>query len=75
MKNKEIIKATTFKALENHPIVEQIIREYEIGEGYSYWLYLKAGYKFDELETTAIHQLTKKSLIQVFNSYKIVKQL
>jgi hypothetical protein len=69
------MKATTYKALENHPLVDEIIREYEEGEGYSYWLYLKSGYKFDKLGTTAIHQLTKKCLIQIFNSYQIVKDI
>jgi hypothetical protein len=69
------MKATTFKALENHPLVDEIIREYEEGEGYSYWLYLKSGYVFEHLGTTALHEPTKKRLISIFNQYQIIKDI
>jgi hypothetical protein len=71
-------KVSTYEQLQNHPLVESIEREYNPGAfdgtDYTYWLYLKPGYKFDSLGTTQLQEGFKKDLIRAFNEENIVQE-
>ena len=70
-------KAKSFNELENHPLVDSVEREYNPGAfdgtDYTYWVYLKPGYKFDTLDTTQLQEGSKKDLLAAFNSSTIIK--
>lgn len=70
-------KVRTLKDLQNHPLVESVVRDYnpeifyDQKSDYTYWLYLKIGYYFDCQDSTGLHEPTVKELISVFNDAQI----
>tara|TARA_R100001163_G_C4975656_1_gene133863 strand:+ start:314 stop:595 length:282 start_codon:yes stop_codon:yes gene_type:complete len=77
-------KSKTLKDLQNHPLVELVVREdepynfyydwqtrTEKESQYQYWLYLKVGYWFECDEVTSLAEPTAKLLIEAFNDKQI----
>ena len=71
-------KARTKKDLLNHPLVDSVEREYNPsafdGYEYTYWLYLKAGYWFKEMQQSLLHEPTIRRLCDEFNSMTITER-
>ena len=71
-------KVKTLKDLQNHPLVQGVEKEYNpnVFDGYdwTYWLYLKDDYWFNEEQIGCIHEPTIKGVIDVFNSMTIGKR-
>lgn len=56
-------KPRTLSQLRAHPWVSEIDEEFDNG----YWLYLKNGYWSPEMESTTLHEMTVKTLCDVFS--------
>ena len=71
-------KVKTKKDLLSHPLVDGFSREYNPcvfdGYEYTYWLYLKEGYWFNELQQGLLHEPTIKGLCDEFNSMTITER-
>tara|TARA_R100000234_G_scaffold117252_1_gene95402 strand:+ start:547 stop:846 length:300 start_codon:yes stop_codon:yes gene_type:complete len=72
-------KVRTLKDLQNHPLVESVVREEqsdfyydwetrtEKESKYQYWVYLKIGYWFEKEGVTSFAEPTAKFLLDRFN--------
>lgn len=71
-------KCRTLNDLRNHPLVCEVEREYNPGvfdgHDYTYWLYLKDGYWFEEEQIGCIHEPKIKDILSLFNSFTITKR-
>ena len=71
IKKNVMKKVRTLKDLQNHPLVDYVEREYNPGAfdgyDYTYWLYLKEGYWFEDVEMGLIHEPTIGKICGEFN--------
>lgn len=78
IKTNKMKKVRTKKDLLSHPLVDAVEKEYnpDIFDGYeyTYWLYLKGGYWFKELQQGLLHEPTIARLCDEFNSMTITKR-
>lgn len=75
IKTTAMKKVKTIKDLQNHPLVDYVEREYNPGAfdgyDYTYWLYLKEGYWFEDFQISLIHEPTIRRICEEFNSMTI----